>query len=374
MFAPAPGGYEWVELKNDGAAPANPFGYRITDEDGNEYRLPGALPDVPPGAFVVVLFDGLGAAGNDLDFADNVATLHTGSGVVDVFEDDTDQVALYNTRRLVYLPLVLSGSTGAAQAVAWNLSSSVPAAAIAASDIVSFVAWGADPGTDAANAVAAGIWPAGTYRGLGTGLGEVFGSAVPNDSIGLVPGGQGYSVDDWTYYEASRATKGTENPLPVASWHYPVAGATLDSVTFALSWNPLETATGYRFQMDNDADFSSPAVDLVLLRASYLPDGPVAAGVYYWRVKGIFAAGESDWSAGLEVRSMDLPYTSFNGVLDVLPTTLGVPWQLQHKDTKMVCLDGDPETGAGAWDSPHVSTGVHGAYYCVQASVAMLAS
>ena len=112
MFAPISGGYEWVELKNDAAMPVRPFGYRITDEDGNDYRLPATLPAVPPGAFVVVIFDGQGEAGNDLDFADNVATLHTAPGLVDVFEDSADQVALYNTAWSVYLPLVLTGSTG----------------------------------------------------------------------------------------------------------------------------------------------------------------------------------------------------------------------------------------------------------------------
>jgi len=52
MFAPTSGGYEWVELKNGTTMPVRPLGYRITDEDGNDYRLPAILPAVPPGAFV----------------------------------------------------------------------------------------------------------------------------------------------------------------------------------------------------------------------------------------------------------------------------------------------------------------------------------
>ena len=42
MFAPAPGGYEWVELKNGSGSPVRLAGYRLTDEDGNWYRIPAA--------------------------------------------------------------------------------------------------------------------------------------------------------------------------------------------------------------------------------------------------------------------------------------------------------------------------------------------
>ena len=50
-YQPNTGNFEWVELKNIGAAPANIRGYRLTDEDNNFYRIPDALPDMPPGAF-----------------------------------------------------------------------------------------------------------------------------------------------------------------------------------------------------------------------------------------------------------------------------------------------------------------------------------
>lgn len=373
MFAPVVGGYEWVELKNGGSSAFHLAGYRLTDEDGNWYRIPAALPDVPPGAFVVVLFDGLGAAGNGLDFADNVATLHTGPGVVDVFEDDADQVALYNTRRLVYLPLVLSGSTGSAQAAAWNLATSVPAAALAASDIVSFVAYGAPLGDDDV-AWQAGLWRRGAFKSLARGLGEDTGERLPDETLGRVPNSQSNTVDDWTLYLASQATKGGENPWPVISWYYPPAGAALGDSTFAVSWAPVAGVTGYRFQLDDNSDFSSPEVDETLQEAAYVPSSPVAAGDYHWRVKALFAGGESAWSAGVEIHSLALPDSTANRVTAESMKTLGITWQLQHKDTNMLCLDGDAETGENAWDSPHSSRGEHGENYCVRASVAMLAS
>jgi hypothetical protein len=50
MFAPVAGAPEWVELKNGGGVPVHLVGWGLTDEDGNWYRIPAALPDVPAGA------------------------------------------------------------------------------------------------------------------------------------------------------------------------------------------------------------------------------------------------------------------------------------------------------------------------------------
>ena len=72
-------------------------GHSLRDEDGNVYRIPAALPSVPAGALVVVLFDGQGSGANDLNFGDGVATLHSPPGMVSILEDGGDQVALYNT-------------------------------------------------------------------------------------------------------------------------------------------------------------------------------------------------------------------------------------------------------------------------------------
>jgi len=370
MFYPSVGGYEWVELKNTGSTSISIGGYGVTDEDGNWYRIPNNLPPVPSGAFVVVVFDGASSAGDDYDFGDNVATLHTPPGLVNIFEDSADQSALYThiPGHLLYLPLLMKNFES------WNPPVPQPPSDFPAPSIVSFVAWGADPGNDAANASQAGIWSQGWFKSLARGLGEGSGSQVPNETIGLLPDSQTNTLDDWTLYLANQTTKGSENALPVISWYYPPAGATVDSATFAVSWNPLEGATGYRFQMDNNSDFSSPTVDLTLLAAAYVPSTPVAEDTYYWRVKVIFVGGESSWSPGIEIHSLTLPYGSGAGVSALASKTLGITWQLQHKDTNMLCLDGDPETGNSAWDRPHSSRGTHGNMYCARASIAMMAS
>ena len=371
MFAPTTGDYEWVELKNGGTAPAHLSGYMLTDEDGNWYRIPAALIDVPTGAFVVVMFDGQGSAADDLDFSDNVATLHSPPGLTGIFEDETDQVALYDRAPYsVYLPQVFSNAGGSStRGDAVRASSALPA-----SHIVSFTAWGADPGADATNASQAGIWSQGGFVSLARGLGvESDESQVPNETVGLLPGSQAGMLADWTHYLASQTTRGSENVLPIISWSYPPAGATIDSATFAVGWNPVEGATGYQFQMDDNSDFSSSTVDLTLVDAAYIPSAPVAEGTYYWRVKVIFVGGESSWSSGVKINSLAWPYVASTSQPSA-SKTLGIAWQLQHKDTNMLCLDGDSETGNSAWDRPHTTRGEHGNNYCVRASVSMMAS
>jgi len=382
MFAPTSGGYEWVELKNGGTTPVQLLGYYITDEDGNEYRLPAALPAVPPGAFVVVLFDGQGEAGNDLDFADNVATLHTAPGLVDVFEDSADQVALYNTARSVYLPLVLAGSPGLTQGGAWHTSASAPAAdVVTASGIVSFVAWGADPKTDDDRAVSAGVWGEGLYKDLRQIGAETPQPVYPGRSLGLLPGGAAsFSPDNWVHYQVAEVTQGQDNPIPGIAGSYAVSGATIDSATFAIGWPFAEGATAYHFQMDNNSDFSSPEYDLMLDGPAFVPNSAVPDGKYYWRVAVVQNGQAGPWSTPAEINS--LTFTGSVGSAALRPAAasakvLGIQWQLQRKDTGMVCHAGDSETGSAPWDAPHPETGAptaHGDTYCERASISMLAS
>ena len=53
---------------------------------------------------------------------------------------------------------------------------------------------------------------------------------------------------------------------------------------------------------------------------------------------------------------------------------LSVPFLVQRKDTQMLCLDGDPETGDLAWDRPHPDgvSGPHRSSYCARAAVTMI--
>jgi len=106
-----------------------------------------------------------------------------------------------------------------------------------------------------------------------------------------------------------------------------------------------------------------------------MPTVPITEGVYYWRVKTIFATGESQWLPGSEIHSLTLSdENQLFAPMDISRRVLGIAWQLQHKDTNMLCLDGDNEEGDFAWDTPHVDRGNHGNFYCVRAAISMMAS
>ncbi|MDO8689045.1 MAG: hypothetical protein Q7R39_03385 [Dehalococcoidia bacterium] len=52
------------------------------------------------------------------------------------------------------------------------------------------------------------------------------------------------------------------------------------------SWDPVEGAILYEFQLDNDADFSSPIKDIETETTSYTPEISLPAGdTFYWRVR-----------------------------------------------------------------------------------------
>ena len=378
MFEPALGGYEWVELKNGGGSPVHLAGYRLTDEDGNWYRIPAALPPVPAGAFVVVVFDGQGSGADDLNFGDNVATLHSPAGLTNIFEDGADQVALYRAGYSVYLPLVLSSSGG----------SPTPVDGIPTSNVVSFVAWGGDPGSDAIGAVTAGVWGEGLYKDLRQIGDETPQPVYPGHSLGLLPSGASRSSPDgWVHYQEAEVTQGADNPVPGMSGFDPASGATIDSATFAIGWPLIEGTTAYHFQMDNNSDFSSPEYDAMLDSPAFVPVSPVPEGKYYWRVAVIQDALTGSWSASAEINSLAFPSTAGSAAPQAVAATkvLGIQWQLQRKDTRMVCQAGDNETADvgnaqtknAPWDAPHPTTGgpkPHGDTYCERASISMLAS
>lgn len=376
MFYPNSGEYEWVELENAGTSPVSLQGYGLTDEDGNWYKFPDALPSVPVDAFVVVAFDGTGSASDDYDFGDNVVTLHSPAGLVNIFEDDADQVALYSVSlyNKIYLPLILR--SGASSQLATGAAREPRADA---PPVVSFVAWGADPDTDAQNAVFAGIWGEGLYKDLRHVGEESSQPVLEGHSLGLLPASSNtYNVDDWAIYPEVEVTKGQDNLVPAITVFDPISGATIDSATFAIGWQAVDGATTHHFQMDNNSDFSSPEYDVMLDGPSFVPTSSVPEGKYHWRVKAIQNTQEGSWSLPAEINSLAYPLTG-NNIMQTNASTviLGIEWKLQRKDTNMICTAGDNESGDAPWDAPHPSASSpkrHGSNYCERASVSMLAS
>jgi hypothetical protein len=380
MFYPQSGQSEWVELKNAGTSPVSLQGWGLTDEDGNWYRFPSALPSVPAGAFVVVVFDGAGSAGDDYNFSDNVATLHSPGGIVNIFEDGADQVALYSDTMYnkIYLPLIKkSGGTNQ------PASGSARQPRADAPPVVSFVAWGADPGADAQNAIAAGVWGQGSFIGI-TRQPGADGISI-GGSIGFDANAVSGSAADWTIYQPSETTRGAENSHSAPSFRNPPDGISTCDHQITFGWTDVLGAASYHLEVDDDPNFGSPIVSVDVTESTYQPTITFPNGTFYFHVKAHGADGrDSSHSSRGQVTFIDcsgLAVRSPNAVR----VLLGVTPKLQHKDTRMLCLHGDPETGRGRWDSAHESDGdwtvgngtpvranAHDNNYCTRASISMI--
>ena len=386
---PEAGGFEWVELHSPrifqvylplilrnafGGGAATPLsglsrigarttggpveisGWQVTDEDGNDYTIPDALPPVPPGVYVLIFFDGQGVAADDYDLSDGLAVLHSPAGMVDIFEDEADQVALYSSS--AHDPDTIAG----------------------------VVAYGAPPGDEAANATAAGLWALSWYVGLYIGSGVIIEgeAAVSGQSIGLYPGRGGQTPDDWCIFRDDDPSPGAANPVARAYWSTVEDGAVMSSDGVALGWSWAPGAR-YQLQMDDDSAFGSPLVDIELDSPWYAPQELPLVGSYWWRVRPIdpvfgFGAWSQPLSLGIVAAGQAAAEEGDAEADAIAPETeLPITWFRQRKDTKLLCLDGcnegdpanyNPEV---AWDSTHPD-GIfeHGTMNCVRASIAMI--
>jgi len=376
MFYPDAGDSEWVELKNDSSSAINIRGLGVTDEDGNWYRIPDALPDVPAGAFVVVIFDGLGSGSDDYDFSDNVATLHTPTGLVDIFEDEADQCALYSVSRFIYLPLILKNYTGPIP------PQPTPSTGVFAPPIVAFVAWGGPAEGDDDAAVAAGLWPDEAYIGSTQMPGNE--AVLAGGSVGLYPGQLTGSPSDWVVYLPRQTSQGLENPPPSPYFRNPPDGITTTDHQIAFGWSNVVGAESYRLEVDDDPGFGSPELAVEVAESTYVPPTPFPDGTFHFRVKALYAVGESGWSPVGQVTFITVGGAEMAEGM-VAQALLGVTPKLQHKDTRMLCLDGHNETGQHRWDSAHENDGDwtvgngtpirgcrHDDNYCTRASISMI--
>ena len=380
---PQEGNYEWVELHyanyyvvylplvlksgSGGAASASMSrltasgstavsglidvsGWQVTDEDGNAYTIPDALPAVLSDGYVLIYFDGQGATADDYDFSDGVAVLHTPAGLVDIFDDEADQVALYSD-----------------------------------SGIVDFVAYGDAAGDDDETAVAAGIWSDELYTGPTVQIpgGEVL---EQGGSIGLYPGEDNNALDDWSIYGPGETTLGAPNPAPVPRFHTPPDGIHTTDHRIPFGWSNVADAVSYHFQVAITTTFDSPTINEVLTTTVFIPATDLDDGTYYYRVRAERADGSfSAYSAVGEVTI----FTVVGGGGEVggqVASLLGVTPQLQHKDSLMLCVDGHHRTGQDRWDSAHEDDGdwevgngnplrsnAHDNNYCTRASISVIA-
>lgn len=346
LYFPASGNYEWVEIKNSGDNPQNITGYKLTDEDDNVYVIPDVLPDIPSGAFVIVIFDGLGATYNDYDFTDNVAILHTPPGLVDVFEDGGDQCALYQRVYAIYLPLLMRDYTG---------NPVLPNPKVVSSrwsPLVDFVAWGIPPDVDGITATTTGLWVNQSFINI---------TQMPgNDglrrrgSLGVHTNRISNSLGDWISYLPEETSEGEENPIAGPHFRNPPNDMEICEHQLYFGWTNVVGATAYKLEIADNIEFNTPLVSEVITDTIYQPTITFPDGTFYFRVKSIGESGqESIFSNVGEVSFIDCSGQQTGHGVTEIQALLGVTPILQHKDTHMLCLGGCPESGMHRWDSAH---------------------
>jgi hypothetical protein len=75
-------------------------------------------------------------------------------------------------------------------------------------------------------------------------------------------------------------------PMATPSLLTPGNGLSTQNTMPYFSWSTVVDAVAYRFQLDNDADFSTPNYDLTQTATDFTPSA-LADGLYYWRVQAI---------------------------------------------------------------------------------------
>ena len=342
-------------------------GWQISNLQGQAYILPETLPMLQPETFVLVYFDQAGPGANDLNPADGKIVLHTPGGLGNIFSAAPGQAGLYR-------PGSPSPET-----------------------IVDFVAWGGPDDPSAVDAVAAGLWTAGTAVSLENGLGDIIlDDLLENEeAVGRYPGSPPLGAPAWANYPSNAITPGEPNPVQPVLFTIPEDMAAVEANNLSLAWRTSAGATGYRVLIDNNEDFSSPLVDQVVVHPYYQPNPPLVDGQYYWQVIALpTAINQGIKGAANLAGGYYLPITMFR--LKVFTfihfnneKVLAINRVSQNKDSDLLGLDGAPEGDPttslpeNAWDAPAPCTAppcadpvkyMHGNMYCVRASICMMTS
>jgi len=139
-----------------------------------------------------------------------------------------------------------------------------------------------------------------------------------------------------------------------------------DSTHFA--WLDARYAPmAYELEVGSASDLTKPLFNTNVYSSAFDLAPGLAVGSYYWRVRAKAGAVESAWASPQEFAVMDMTLRSSGQA--VSPQSVSsvprfnqmkmIPWFMQngvmppHKDTAMLCLECEQETGPHAWDMPH---------------------
>jgi hypothetical protein len=361
MIQPAVNGFEWVELKNTFWNPIDVSGYRLSNEEGMSYIFPN-LPPLPPDTFVVVIFDGAGNSADETDVSDKRITLHSPPGMVNVLNDQAGVLSLYERGSRVFMPLMMNNLEDGRNDDAplpWR-GAGVPPRAIR-----DFVAWGTAPtdvpGSKADRAILEGFWQKDMFVPLDF---EGTTAAMTGKTIGRYPGRYLYNFtdSDWIVYGTVEVTQGAENKQPTPFMLTPSNGDTfVKNQKPKFMWTPLDLVENYQLQVDDDPNFSSPAISATVnfntaTPFSFEPASNMNYGRYYARVRALFFnKTQSAFSPSVVFTlantvnvSTQFNRTASEEVQIALPISMSSP----GKDTKMLDLH-NLRNSQGKWDAPH---------------------
>lgn len=325
-FAPSAGDAAFVEIANGAASPIDAAGAKLR-VDGTDAPLSDVSLPVAPGAQLVVSFDTPGSTDHPGIHAPSGLSLAAGGGTVELLD-------------------------GGGQ-------------------VLDRVAWGNKP---YAVRLSAGALTPDTIE-PGTTIGREPGATTP---------GQPW---EWTVFAPGSASPGRANPMPPVGVLLPLSGSVLQGADQTLAWYPVSGAASYHVQVSTDPAFGSTVLDTTTTDPQ-LAIGTLAPGEYVWRVLATDAArAASAFSepSTFELRAPIALAMAARGSVDVASRVLAfvdepgkqltVPLLSQRKDTAMLLLEEDADTGAHAWDNDHGALDPKDPadnMNCAQASVAMV--
>jgi len=187
-------------------------------------------------------------------------------------------------------------------------------------------------------------WGPGQPAAVKLSRGGVISELEPGTTIGRFPRSVRPDPLEWTVFSPAQATPGVEVMIPLD-------GARISQTTFDLSWYPVPGAAQYHVQVSSDETFSALIVDETVSTGSLTVN--LQPGKYFWRVQAIAEGGEADYSPVQTLTVSSGNSGTGHLAAPLRETVLGVPLIMQHKDTGMLLLESQNETGDHAWDAAH---------------------
>ncbi len=349
---------EWVELYNSDDEAISISGYDICNGMDVVYSLPDTLPPVPPGAFVLVLFDGESSSLDDLSFdTDGLATLHADGQ--NVFSDEGDVCIVFAKK-----PHSLETIRGF---VTWGNSDRSEKVRAFSSQAAHNRLWN----RHAVRAYVDRPQIEGPIPVISKG-----GSLVLRDSGGVHP------LPEAVPCLPEEMTPGKPNTVPAPQLYLPHDDLQTSADMFTFSWLPVG-GVSYQFQISRDSNFAALVVDADdLAEPRFRPASPLAKNVaYYWRVRALGEAEASRWS---KVRAFtieqlseiqSLPGERSSSTIregQPFPNPLGVGARAARKDSALLCVNCCDEDH---WDTSNFGNPqhAHSTWYCWLAAAQMLA-